>query len=211
MNRTVALILATGIGVVIAQATAQCATVSPLFSRGYTVIPQPREVTLGSGDFKFSADWRLELGPGVSADSVASVTLRDDLKSRFNLTLESAGKSRGKVVRLRLTPGAIAIGAAQDRDKEVLAAQAYELDLKDDAVDITGNAAAGLFYGVETFVQLLKSQDGNLWLPHAHIKDWPDLQLRTLYWDDAHHLDRFDELKRAIRQAAFYKINGFAI
>jgi hexosaminidase len=207
MNRTVAVILATGIGIL----TAQCATVSPLFSRGYTVIPQPQEVNLGPGDFKFSADWRLELGPGVPADSVAPAALRDDLKSRFNLTLESAAKSRGKVVRLRLTPGAIAIGAAQDRDKEVLAAQAYELDLKDDAVDITGNAAAGLFYGVETFVQLLKQQDGNLWLPQAHIKDWPDLQLRTIYWDDAHHLDRFDELKRAIRQAAFYKINGFAI
>ena len=207
MNRTAALMFGIGMGIIVAQA----ATVSPLFSRGFTVLPQPQEVSLGPADFKFSAEWRLELSPGVAADSVAPATLREDLKSRFNLTLEPAGRTRGKVVRLRLTPGAIAIGPAQDRDKEVLAAQAYELDLKDDVIDITGNAAAGLFYGVETFVQLLKPQDGSLWLPQAHVKDWPDLQLRTIYWDDAHHLDRFDELKRAIRQAAFYKVNGFAI
>src|SRR5204862_1523714 len=41
--------------------------------------------------------------------------------------------------------------------------------------------------------------------------DWPDLGLRIIYWDDAHHLEHLDVLKSALRQAAFYKINGFAI
>ena len=35
--------------------------------------------------------------------------------------------------------------------------------------------------------------------------------MRQLYWDDAHHLERIDALKQAIRQAAFFKMNGFAI
>ena len=48
-------------------------------------------------------------------------------------------------------------------------------------------------------------------LPEGEIVDWPDLRLRQIYWDDAHHLDRLDALKQAIRQAAFFKINGFAI
>ncbi|MGA8183173.1 MAG: family 20 glycosylhydrolase, partial [Terriglobia bacterium] len=32
-----------------------------------------------------------------------------------------------------------------------------------------------------------------------------------IYWDDNHHLDRMEVLKQALRQAAFYKINGFVI
>jgi len=41
--------------------------------------------------------------------------------------------------------------------------------------------------------------------------DWPDLRLRQIYWDDAHHLERPEALPNAIRKAAFYKINGIAI
>ncbi len=76
---------------------------------------------------------------------------------------------------------------------------------------IFANAPAGLYYGVVTFVQLLKQRDGVLFFPEGEIEDWPDLQMRQLYWDDAHHLDRMDVLKQAIRQAAFFKMNGFAI
>jgi N-acetyl-beta-hexosaminidase len=50
-----------------------------------------------------------------------------------------------------------------------------------------------------------------VYLPQCSITDWPDLHLRHIYWDDAHHLERLPELKRAVRQAAFFKINGFAL
>ena len=60
-------------------------------------------------------------------------------------------------------------------------------------------------------MQLLKPRGGSLWLPEGRIEDWPDLQLRQIYWDDAHHLDRPEALKKAIRQAAFFKLNGFAL
>ena len=64
---------------------------------------------------------------------------------------------------------------------------------------------------MQTLVQLLKSQEGKRWLPEGEIVDWPDLELRVIYWDDAHHLEHLEVLKAALRQAAFYKINGFSI
>src|SRR2546425_3936443 len=42
------------------------ATVSPLYSRGYTVIPEPQQVKLAAEDFQFNHDgWHLELGSSV--------------------------------------------------------------------------------------------------------------------------------------------------
>ena len=89
--------------------------------------------------------------------------------------------------------------------------QAYRIDLHQGAVAITANAPMGLFYGVDTLIQLLRPKMGTLWLPEGTIEDWPDLQLRHIYWDDAHHLEKMDELKRDMKQAAFYKINGLVI
>jgi hexosaminidase len=184
-------------------------TVSPLFGRGYTVIPEPQQVSLGDHDFVFSSDWRLEIDKSVPVGDVAVEVLRSDLAARFNVTLRSSGTTN--MILLRISPGSVPIGSALDRDKHKLADQAYRIDLARHAVQITANASAGLFYGVETLIQMLSPRRGSLWLPEGTIRDWPDLQLRQIYWDDAHHLDRMDYLKRALRQAAFYKINGFVI
>jgi hexosaminidase len=182
---------------------------SPLLVRGYTVIPEPQRVSLGNGDFRFGADWRLQPGPGVPPNDVAVETLREDLSTRFRLRLNPLGKAG--VVHLEIQPGSIAVGEALDHDKQLLAEEAYRIELSPQAVRITANAPAGLFYGAETLVQLLKRENGNLLLPQGEIVDWPDLQFRGIYWDDAHHLERMDYLKRALRQTAFFKINAFVI
>jgi len=188
----------------------RAATVSALFSRGYTVIPEPQKVTLGPRDFPFSARWRIELGRGVSASDIAVQTLHEDLSSRFDINLRGTASDAG-VLRLAISPGAVGIGSAQDRDKQAVARQAYRIELDRNTITITANAPQGLFYGAETLIQLLQPKKGELWLPEGTIEDWPDLDLRHIYWDDAHHLDHMDVLKKAIRQAAFYKIDGIAI
>ena len=192
---------------------AGAATASPLYARGYTVIPEPQKVTLGARDFQFSPEWRLELGRGVPPNDVAVESLKDDLQTRFRVTLSGQGGARAgaKTLHLGVVPNSISVGEATDREKNVLAEQAYRMALAAEGVSITANAPPGLFYGVQTFLQLLKAHDGNLWLPEGEIVDWPDLQLRVIYWDDAHHLDHVDVLKAALRQAAFFKVNGFAI
>jgi hypothetical protein len=190
-----------------ALATARAETVSPLFARGYTVMPEPQVVRLGALDFAFGADWKVETR-GVQSNDVALETLREELGQRCHLQLSESGS---KTLLLTLSPHAVSVGSAQDRDREVLAQQAYKIDLSPAAITIAANAPTGLFYGVVTLVQLLKPVDGVWMLPAGHIEDWPDLQLRQIYWDDAHHLDRMNTLKHALRQAAFFKINGFAL
>jgi hexosaminidase len=185
-------------------------TVSPLFARGYTVIPEPQEVSLDAHDFTFGRNWQLKLNKSVAVNDVAVETLREDLAARFNLRLSASGGSGG-ILSLRIAPGSVQIGHALDINKKPLEDQAYRITLNSGRIAITANASTGLFYGVETLIQLLRPEMGTLWLPEGRIEDWPDLQLRLMYWDDNHHLDRVDALKRDLRQAAFYKVNGFVL
>ncbi|MGO8720670.1 MAG: beta-N-acetylhexosaminidase [Acidobacteriaceae bacterium] len=188
----------------------QAQTVSPLFARGYTVIPEPQSVSLGAHDFSFGSNWQLKVDKSVASNDVAVDVLREDLADRFNVRLGTSAGAGG-TVSLRIQPGSVAIGGALDSNKASLEDQAYRITLHSGAIAIAANAPTGLFYGVETLVQLLRPDLGTLWLPEGTIVDWPDLQIRHAYWDDNHHLERVEDLKRDLRQAAFYKMNGFVI
>ncbi len=185
------------------------AEVPALYDRGYSVLPEPQVVVLTKLDVRFGSGWRLELA-GVSPRDVAVATLQEDLKTRFGITL-SRGKSGRGVIRLRVAPHAVAISSAVDTNRAALAQQAYRMLIQPESVEITANSPQGLFYGVGTLVQLIRQEGAKFFLPVGEIIDWPDLELRAIYWDDAHHLERLSELKRAIRQASFFKIDGFAI
>jgi len=189
----------------------RAATVSPLFARGYTVIPEPQKVELSGRDFEFGDTWRLQLASGVKADDVAVRSLKQELEERDHVALREASGKGGSVLRLAIDPRAVGIGVAIDKEKEKLTEQAYRMKLAPSGITITGNSSTGLFYGVQTLVHLLKSEGGKLWLPEGGIIDWPDQELRVIYWDDAHHLEHLEVLKAALRQAAFYKINGFSL
>ena len=185
---------------------------SPLFARGYTVIPAPQKVILREDEFCVDSSWRLVLGQAVPHDDVAVEALKQDLKTRFDLTLREGRMEDGEpALLLEIRHGSVAIGEALDKDRDALAEQAYRIKLLPNQIRITANASPGLFYGVETLVQMLKPHQGKLLLPEGELTDWPDLQLRLIFWDDAHHLERLDAFKKAIRQAAFYKINAIAV
>jgi hexosaminidase len=186
-------------------------TASPLFERGYNVIPAPQQVKLTGPDFQFGPGWRLVLRANVNAADVAVEALRDGLSERDSIPLTTSAQAGGKTIELIIKPGSVQIGEAEDKNKAALERQAYAIDLGTNEIRIRANSLVGLFYGVETLVQLVKREDGKLWLPTGTITDWPDLEQRNIYWDDSHHLEHPDVLKRAMRQAAFYKINGFVI
>lgn len=190
---------------------ANAATATPLAAAGYSVLPTPQRVTLSGSEFAISGVWRIKMGPGIAASNIAVETLREELATRHGLHLLPAGDDAAKTIELVIRADAVALGPALDHDRDMLAKEAYQIDLGERNIRITANAGPGLFYGVETLVQLIKHRNGERWLPTGQITDWPDLQLRALYWDDAHHLERFDALKRAIRTAACFKMNGFVL
>src|SRR5437870_1664151 len=143
-------------------------TVSPLLARGHVVMPQPQVVRLGASNFVFSRDWKLER-QGVAPGDAAVEVLDEELDRRYHLKLANSGRESG-TLRLVIAPNSGRVGEAQDRDRDVLAQQAYKIDLSRNRVTITANAQAGLYYGVVTFIQLLKPRDGVLLLPEGQIE-----------------------------------------
>jgi hypothetical protein len=184
------------------------APVSTLTARGYSVLPIPQKAVLQGSDFALTDGWRVVLERGVKPDDSAVESLKERLKERFHL---NSGGTQAGTIRLTIAPQSVEIGGAAGRNKATLAEQAYRLVLKPQEIIITANAAPGLFYGVQTLVQLPRRRDGQWLVPEAEITDWPDLEMRIIYWDDAHHLEPLAVLKQAVRQASFYKINGFSI
>src|SRR5579871_831991 len=185
------------------------ATVSPLTERGYTVLPVPQKVVLGEADFPITDGWQLVLERGVKPTDISVQSLKELLNERCHLSLAETGRTG--TIRLSAAPNSVPIGDAADKDKAAIADQAYRLVLKAHEISVSANTETGLFYGVETLAQLMKSRGGRWMLPEGEITDWPDLGLRAIYWDDAHHLEPLPVLKQAVKQAAFYKINGFSL
>jgi len=178
------------------------------------LLPMPQKVSLSSKTFSIDNDWTVE-GASNIENKAAFESLSEGLKEKeivHKLPSErvtSAGF--GGKIRLIIRDGAVPIGQATDTDRIALSQQAYRLVLSDTGISITANASQGLFYGVQTLLQLIRSQKEKVLLPEGEIVDWPDLNVRMIYWDDAHHLEKMDALKGILRQAAYYKINAFSI
>ena len=178
-----------------------------LFRNGYSVLPTPRTVELGTGEIEFNSAWSVDAA-GLEKNHIALRTLANDLEKFYGLTLAETGKQR---IRLAVKAGAVELPEGSD---EGLLGQAYLLKLSPSLIEITGNSDAGLFYGVQTLLQLVKSGPGSaLLLPVATIRDWPSLQLRFLHWDTKHHQDRMETLKRYLDWSARFKVNmiGFEL
>ena len=87
----------------------------------------------------------------------------------------------------------------------------YRLKItKEQGVTIEGNDAAGVFYGVQTLIQLLPSQAGILpRLPEVEIEDYPRFEYRGMLLDVVRHFFPVDYIKRYIDFMALHKLNYF--
>ena len=183
------------------------AQTADLSARGYAVIPTPQKVQLLEGDVVLDGTWTVDPGP-LGPGSISARSLRSELKTWQGLDL-ATGERAHKVIRLRTKAGGVRSSLSGEIDR-----QAYRMAIQPDAIEIVGNDAPGLFYGVQTLLQLVKRDGaGRLVAPLGNIEDWPRLELRVLHWDTKHHQDRMETLKRYLDWSARFKVNmiGFEL
>ena len=180
--------------------TSTAQTISDLRSRGYVMFPTPQKVELTNENVSIDENWQLKPGKKVPENIINN--LKERSASLYNL--EFASQSSKSIV-LSID------GATVKVDDPECSEQAYRITISSDKVLIEGNSQVGLFYGVQSFLQLLKpTSDGALIVPVGVITDWPDLELRFIHWDTKHHRDKVGTLKRYIDWLAYFKVNAIA-
>lgn len=87
------------------------------------------------------------------------------------------------------------------------AAESYTLQTGAHGATVTGADEAGLFYGVQTLVQLLHDRDGRWEAPATDIADHPRFAYRGAMLDVARHFFPVDVVKHYIDGASSLKLN----
>jgi len=179
-------------------------TTTALFQEGINLIPYPQEVLM-EGE-----DWI----PGAQISIVLDKNAGDQVRFSASELARQLGKDWGiqALITDEPTPGAISLTHEGVSEKitslpEKMVLQAYELITDAGQLIIRAQGEAGLFYGTQTLLQLLKQGEKGVFIPGMKIYDWPDIPQRACHYDTKHHQDKGEYVEGFIRDLARYKIN----
>lgn len=181
------------------------------------LIPTPQHVVRTKGRFVFSRDVKLFLGNRKDQqDQFAAGQLTEEVQAELKLRIALTAAARGKLIMIGQLP------ASKTLQKEVKAAklvipaelgsEGYIVHVAPSKILVVANAPAGVFYGVQTLKQLIRSnRDGNA-LPCVTIVDWPSLRYRG-WMDDISRgpIPTVPYLKDVIQKMAEVKQNFFTL
>lgn len=173
-----------------------CQKPAPISEAG--LIPLPQEISDGSGTFELTAKTGIRLVGASEKLTAIGELLGNSLRpaTGFDLPLS---KDSGEIT-LELTGSGPSEG--------------YELEISDAGVRITASGEAGLFYGVQTLIQLFPSdiaqntvQSRDWVLPQGKVVDTPEFAYRGSMLDVARHFISKEDVKFYIDQMASMKLN----
>lgn len=88
--------------------------------------------------------------------------------------------------------------------------QGYFLEISDGKVEIEAKTETGLFYGVQTLIQLFaQREDSTVYLPSISIIDYPDMEIRGISDDNGRgQTPTLENMIKHIRILTKYKMNA---
>jgi hexosaminidase len=86
--------------------------------------------------------------------------------------------------------------------------EGYHLEIEKDSVNLEFNSPAGKYYGLLTYNQILKANEGGK-IPRCEVTDCPNYSYRGMHLDVCRHFFSKDFIKKYIDLLAQYKINTF--
>ena len=100
-------------------------------------------------------------------------------------------------------------------DKRKSDAEAYTLFIYTDAVEVFGGSAAGVYYGLQTLMQMLPPEiecdtvvNGQDWsLPIAVVDDYPRFRYRGMHVDPCRHFMPLEHIRKQVDWMSKFKMN----
>ncbi len=174
-------------------------------ANGYGIVPMPYEAKANAGTPFVITKETVIIARAAETKNCAAY-LQQRLRKSCGLTLRRRGATDGTAIVLSVSDDAVAFS---END-------AYRLESSADEITIAAKTERGLFYGVQSLLQLLppavygdKVQAGlELKVPALSINDKPSMdRIRGLHVDLARHFRTKAELFKIIDSMAMHKLN----
>lgn len=168
-----------------------------LSKAGLDVIPYPKEITISGEDYRIPENVTITLDQNASdADRFTAAQLQDALQKKWRISATVSESGSGSSFRL-----------TRQMNGKIIPEEAYVLSADKNQVVVRAGSASGLFYGVQTLIQLIQEKPSGVFIRGMNIRDWPDTKIRAVHYDTKHHQDKGDYVEELIRTLASYKIN----
>lgn len=164
-----------------------------------SVIPKPKHLEVGEGEF--TIDKKTVITYNSAESKRVALYLQKWLKDKTALSLEIVEGSK--------------INGINIKSGLSLKKEAYELVSSDSDVNIEAGSESGLFYGVQSLLQLLpvdvfgNEKASSLDLPVVSMSDAPEYEYRGMHLDVSRHFYTVDEIKKFLDYLAMHKFNVF--
>lgn len=120
---------------------------------------------------------------------------------------KAAEKAEGKLLSLGITDEKSFVTVDV---KAELGDEAYELFVTSDGIKIYGGDAAGCYYGIKTFLQIVENEGAEL--PCLYIKDFPDMKYRGFYHDATRgRVPSVEGVKKLVDRLSDLKVNSLQL
>lgn len=163
---------------------------APVAEQTLSVTPAPMEVNWQRGSFRPDASTSLWIEAPEADRSILAEYLQAS-----PLALKLADSQSGNQVVLKQT----------DALEGITSPEGYVLSVNSDGVRIEALSGAGLFYGVQTLLQM--AADAPEGMTAVTVKDEPRFEYRGIMLDVSRHFRSKEFVKRQIDLLSYYKIN----
>ena len=163
---------------------------APVAEQTLSVTPVPMEVNWQRGSFRPDASTSLWIEAPEADRSILAEYLQAS-----PLALKLADSQSGNQVVLKQT----------DALEGITSPEGYVLSVNSDGVRIEALSGAGLFYGVQTLLQM--AADAPEGMTAVTVKDEPRFEYRGIMLDVSRHFSSKEFVKRQIDLLSYYKIN----
>jgi hexosaminidase len=166
------------------------------------IVPAPVELKMHAGSFSFNRSTEIIAGEPAMHDAKMLNVYLNKLYG-FSLPIRSKlpESKPGNSIILKL----VTTNYRKD---------AYHLDVNSNNIIISSTGNEGLFYGIQTLLQLLPETKAELEgqsfeIPQLSINDYPRFQYRGMHLDVGRHFFGVDFIKKYIDYMAYNKFNTF--
>ena len=153
--------------------------------------------------FEFKENTNLVFDPSLKSEADLLVK---EMKDCYDILLSTSNESSGDIE--------LKIQAVNQNNLTWADAESYEIRIEEDKVIISANTSKGIFYGTQSFQQIvgfnqLESPDGTVRIPGAIVRDSPRFGYRGMHMDIARNFLPKEAVLRLLDLMGMYKLNKF--